>query len=66
LAAKAPALFWQSPGPVVQALWRCWMERYISTPYALRLASQLVVPPRWSDALVRALKAKQGRLVADQ
>ena len=56
LAAKAPPYVWRTPGIVLRTLWRCWMERYISTPYALRLVSQFVVPQRWSDGLARALK----------
>jgi len=56
LASKAPVYFWRTPGVVLQALWRCWIARYISTVYALRLVSQVVVPQRWSDGLARALK----------
>lgn len=56
LASKAPVHFWQTPGVVLRTLWWCWLERYISTAYAVRLLTQLVVPPRWSDSLARALK----------
>ncbi|HEY9536336.1 MAG TPA: glycosyltransferase family 2 protein [Kiloniellaceae bacterium] len=56
LAAKAPAYVWRAPGTVLRTLQRCWLERYISTPYALRLVSQFVVPPAWSDAAARVLK----------
>jgi glycosyltransferase involved in cell wall biosynthesis len=58
LAAKMPPYIRRNPGVVLRALWRCWMNRYISTPYALRLMTQIVVPQRWSDSLVRALKSK--------
>jgi len=61
LASKAPAYFFRSPGTVLRTFWRCWCEQYISTPYALRLASQVVVPPAWSEALVRALKPRPRR-----
>ena len=56
LAAKAPAYVWRTPGIVLRTLWRCWMEQYISTAYALRLVAQFVVPQRWSDGIARALK----------
>lgn len=56
LAAKAPPYVWQTPGVVLRTLWRCWMERYISTAYAARLLTQFVVPQSWSDGLARALK----------
>ncbi|MGF1630926.1 MAG: glycosyltransferase family 2 protein [Kiloniellaceae bacterium] len=65
LAAKAPPYFWQSPGIVLRTLWRCHLERYISTPYALRLISQIIVPQRWSDGLARTLKPKARRVVVD-
>jgi glycosyltransferase involved in cell wall biosynthesis len=64
LAAKTPAYVWQTPGIVLRTLWRCWLERYTSTPYTLRLISQFIIPPRWSDGLARALKPR--RPVADQ
>lgn len=59
LAAKAPTFFWRNPGVVLQVFWRCWMARYISTLYALRLVTQIIVPQRWSDGLVRALKPRR-------
>lgn len=59
LASKAPAYVWQSPGLVLRALWRCWRRRYISTAYALRLVTQFVVPQRWSDGVVRALRPRR-------
>jgi glycosyltransferase involved in cell wall biosynthesis len=65
LAAKAPPWFWRTPGVVLRTLWRCWLERYISTPYAVRLLSQFIVPQRWSDGLVRALKAGPRHRVVD-
>jgi glycosyltransferase involved in cell wall biosynthesis len=58
LATKMPPYVWHSPGLVLRALWRCWRAGYISTPYALRLISQFVVPQRWSDGLARALKPR--------
>jgi len=64
LAAKTPAYVWQTPGIVLRTLWRCWLERYTSTLYTLRLISQFIIPPRWSDGLARALKPR--RPVADQ
>lgn len=68
LAAKAPAHFWHSPAVVSRALWHCWLEGYISTPYAARLLSQLIVPPRWSDQLARTIKARigTGRMAVDR
>lgn len=68
LAAKAPNYFWQTPGVVLRALWCCWREGYISTAYAVRLMSQVMVPARWSEALVRKLKAKpeRPRMAANQ
>ncbi|HMA13948.1 MAG: glycosyltransferase family 2 protein [Bacteroidota bacterium] len=65
LAAKAPAYVWRSPGTVLRTLQRCWQERYISTPYALRLLAQFVVPQAWGDALARALKPAPRRRSAD-
>ncbi len=59
LASKAPAYFWQNPGVVLRLLWRCWIRRYISTVYALRLITQFVVPQRWSDGMVRALRPRR-------
>lgn len=56
LAAKAPPYVWRTPATVLRTLWRCWAEQYISTPYAIRLMLQFVVPQRWSDSLARALK----------
>lgn len=56
LASKAPAYIWRSPATVLQTLLRCWQERYISTPYALRLLAQTIIPPAWGDGLARALK----------
>ncbi|WP_340118937.1 glycosyltransferase [Pelagibius sp. 7325] len=58
LAAKMPPYVWRDPGLVLRALWRCWRAGYISTPYAVRLASQFVVPQRWSDGLARTLKPR--------
>ena len=58
LAAKTPAYVWQTPGIVLRTLWRCWLERYTSTAYTLRLMSQFIIPPRWSDGLARALKPR--------
>ena len=59
LASKAPAYVWQNPATVLRLLWRCWVRRYISTVYALRLLTQFVVPQRWSDGLVRALRPRR-------
>mgnify|MGYP001793307582 CR=1 FL=1 len=59
LATKMPPYLWRSPSVVLRALWRCWLAGYISTPYALRLISQCVVPQRWSDGLARALKPRR-------
>jgi glycosyltransferase involved in cell wall biosynthesis len=56
LASKAPAYFWSSPRVVARLLWRCWLKRYISTVYALRLVTQFVMPQRWSDGMARALR----------
>lgn len=65
LAAKAPAYVWRSPGTVLRTLLRCWQERYISTPYALRLLAQFVIPQAWGDGLARALKPSPQRQPAD-
>jgi glycosyltransferase involved in cell wall biosynthesis len=66
LAAKAPPYVWRAPGTVLRTLQRCWLERYISTPYALRLMTQFVVPQTWSDTVARALKPAQRRQTADR
>lgn len=58
LAARMPPYIWRTPGLVLRALWRCWKAGYISTPYALRLMMQFVVPQRWSDGLARVLKPR--------
>jgi len=58
LATKMPPYIWRNPGLVLRALWRCWTAGYVSTPFALRLLSQCVVPQRWSDGLARALKPR--------
>ncbi|GAB4392700.1 MAG: hypothetical protein Tsb0032_09320 [Kiloniellaceae bacterium] len=64
LASRAPAHFWCNPATVLRALWRCRSQGYISTIYALRLVTQFVVPQRWSDGLVRALRPR--RVVLDR
>jgi len=58
LAAKAPPCFWRSPGTVLRAIRHCWAKRYISTAYALRLITQFIIPPKWSDAVARTLKTQ--------
>lgn len=65
LATKAPAYVWRSPGTVLRTLLRCWQERYISTPYALRLVAQFVVPQAWGERLARSLKPAPPRRSAD-
>ncbi len=59
LAGKMPPSLWRRPGLVLRALYRCWKAGYVSTPYALRLLTQCVVPQRWSDGLARALKPRR-------
>ncbi|CAN0454340.1 unnamed protein product, partial [Ectocarpus fasciculatus] len=56
LASRMPGYIWTSPGVVMRGIWRCRREGYISTRYALRLLTQFVIPPRWSNGLARALK----------
>ncbi|GAB4363768.1 MAG: hypothetical protein Kow00114_20040 [Kiloniellaceae bacterium] len=59
LASKMPPHLWRRPGVVLRALHRCREAGYISTPYALRLVTQCVVPQRWSDSLARAVKPRR-------
>lgn len=56
LASRMPAFIWASPGVVLRGIWRCRREGYISTRYAIRLLTQFVIPPRWSNGLVRAIR----------